>query len=66
MPINDPRPRVACPACTGRVVIHPTTNRIPDHRERNEKQAKPCRFSGDYLPGFVSERPIRERRRAAA
>lgn len=58
----DRRPEVGCPRCSARVKIHPTTNRIPNHRIRNEKTAEQCTFGGDYLPGFTPERPIRSLR----
>lgn len=60
---DDPRELVACPRCTAQVKIHPSTKRIPLHRERNEKKAPKCGFGGDYLPGFTPETPIRDRSR---
>jgi hypothetical protein len=50
---------VPCPGCSADVTIHPTTNRIANHKVRGEKNAELCNFSGDYLPGFTPPRPIR-------
>jgi hypothetical protein len=58
-----PRSEVACPRCLAIVKIHPTTLRIPLHRQRNEKKAPKCGFGGDYLPGFTTPSPIRDRSR---
>jgi hypothetical protein len=33
---------------------------------RGEKKAPKCTFGGDYLPGFVPERPIRDRGKSLA